>query len=47
MAALRGGTIEEGMRLWQEAHDLYVTIDVLSGVDECVAHLVRLARLKH
>ena len=33
------GTREESRRLWQEAHDLYVKVDVPAGARECLAKL--------
>ena len=38
------GAAEEGQRLWQEAHDLYVAVNVKSGVAESAARLALLAR---
>lgn len=38
------GADEEAKRLWQEAHDLYVTVDVAPGVAESAARLALLAR---
>jgi len=33
------GARGESRRLWQEAHDLYVKVDVPAGVRECLAKL--------
>ena len=38
------GAAEEGRRLWQEAHDLYVSVNVPAGVAESAARLALLAR---
>jgi len=38
------GATEEGKRLWQEAHDLYLTVKVPAGVAESAARLALLAR---
>ena len=38
------GAVEEAKRLWQEAHDLYVTGNVSAGVAESAARLALLAR---
>jgi hypothetical protein len=35
------GETEEARRLWQEAHDLYVVIDVQPGVAESAGRLAR------
>jgi len=36
------GAREESRRLWQEAHDLYVKVEVQAGVDESAARLAAL-----
>jgi tetratricopeptide (TPR) repeat protein len=38
------GALEEAERLWQEAHDLYVSVEVWQGVAESTARLALLAR---
>jgi tetratricopeptide (TPR) repeat protein len=38
------GAAEEAKRLWQEAHDLYMALDVAAGVAESAARLALLAR---
>src|ERR1700694_3456596 len=38
------GEAEEAKRLWQEAHDLYVAVNVPAGVAESAARLALLAR---
>lgn len=38
------GAAEEAKRLWQEAHDLYVAVDVAPGVAESATRLALLAR---
>jgi hypothetical protein len=38
------GETEEARRLWQEAHDLYVVVEVQPGVAESAARLARRAR---
>ena len=38
------GATEESEALWQEAHDLYVTLDVSAGIGESAARLALLAR---
>lgn len=38
------GATDEALRMWQEAHDLYVTINVPAGVAESAARLALLAR---
>jgi tetratricopeptide (TPR) repeat protein len=38
------GVAEEAQRLWQEAHDLYVGVNVPAGVAESAARLALLAR---
>lgn len=38
------GAAEEAQRLWQEAHDLYVVVNVPAGVAESAARLALLAR---
>jgi hypothetical protein len=38
----RSGHSEEANRLWGEAHDLYVAVDVKPGVVESAARLARL-----
>ena len=38
------GAAEEAQRLWQEAHDLYVALNVAPGVAESAARLALLAR---
>jgi tetratricopeptide (TPR) repeat protein len=38
------GAPEEAQRLWQEAHDLYVAVNVPAGVAESAARLALLAR---
>ena len=38
----RVGARDESRRLWQEAHDLYVRLDVPAGVAESAARLARL-----
>jgi tetratricopeptide (TPR) repeat protein len=38
------GADAEAIALWQEAHDLYVAVNVASGVAESAARLARLAR---
>lgn len=38
------GAAEEAERLWQEAHDLYVSLDVPAGIAESAARLALLAR---
>ena len=45
LAVLKGeaAEIEEATRLWQEAHDLYVTVKVPAGVAESAARLAILA----
>ena len=40
------GATGEAIRLWQEAHDLYVTLDATAGVAESAARLALLARLQ-
>jgi len=35
------GATEESKRLWQEAHDLYVALNISAGVAESAARLVR------
>jgi len=37
------GATDEARRLWQEAHDLYVAVNVSEGVAESEARLARLA----
>jgi tetratricopeptide (TPR) repeat protein len=37
------GAVEEAERLWQEAHDLYVTVNAAAGVAESAARLAILA----
>jgi hypothetical protein len=45
LAVLKGEApeIEEATRLWQEAHDLYATVNVAAGVAESAARLAILA----
>jgi hypothetical protein len=45
-AVIKGeiGASAEAKRLWQEAHDLYLTLDVTAGVAECAARLALLAQ---
>ena len=38
------GAAEEAQRLWQEAHDLYVILNVPAGIAESAARLALLAR---
>lgn len=38
-----GGAAEEAQQLWQEAHDLYVSIKVPAGIAESAARLALLA----
>ena len=38
------GAAEEAERLWQEAHDLYVSLDASTGIAESAARLALLAR---
>ena len=38
------GEAEEAEHLWQEAHDLYVSLDVPAGIAESAARLALLAR---
>jgi len=38
------GTTDESQRLWQEAHDLYVGLNVSAGIAESAARLALLAR---
>jgi tetratricopeptide (TPR) repeat protein len=38
------GETEEARALWQEAHDLYVAVDIQPGVAESTVRLARLAR---
>jgi hypothetical protein len=38
------GATKDAQRMWQEAHDLYVTLDVPAGVAESAARLALLAR---
>lgn len=38
------GATDESRRLWQEAHDLYVAVNVPEGVAECTERLALLAR---
>jgi tetratricopeptide (TPR) repeat protein len=38
------GAAEEAESLWQEAHDLYVSVDVAAGVAESAGRLALLAR---
>jgi tetratricopeptide (TPR) repeat protein len=38
------GAIEQSQGLWQEAHDLYVTLKISAGVAESAARLALLAR---
>lgn len=38
------GAAQEAQRLWQEAHDLYVAVNVPAGVAESAARLALLAR---
>jgi len=38
------GAAEEAQRLWQEAHDLYVVLNVPAGIAEGAARLALLAR---
>ena len=38
------GAADEAQRLWQEVHDLYVTLDVPAGVAESAARLALLAQ---
>lgn len=38
------GAAEEAQSLWQEAHDLYVAVNVLAGVAESAARLALLAQ---
>ncbi|MDP9120072.1 MAG: hypothetical protein M3O15_01695 [Acidobacteriota bacterium] len=38
------GETEAAIPLWQEAHDLYLALDVPPGVAESAARLARLAR---
>jgi len=38
------GAAEEAKRLWQEAHDLYVALNVAPGIAESAARLALLAR---
>ena len=38
------GAVEQALRLWQEAHDLYVTLKAMAGVAESAARLALLAR---
>lgn len=38
------GAAEEAQRLWQEAHDLYVAVDVPAGIAESAARLALLVR---
>ena len=40
------GATEDARRLWQEAHDLYLTLNVPAGVAESAARLALLARLQ-
>jgi tetratricopeptide (TPR) repeat protein len=39
-----GGAVEQAQGLWQEAHDLYVTLNATAGVAESAARLGLLAR---
>ena len=39
-----GGAEQEAQRLWQEAHDLYASVNVPAGVAESAARLALLAR---
>lgn len=38
------GDTEEAQRLWQDAHDLYASVDVPAGIAESAARLALLAR---
>jgi tetratricopeptide (TPR) repeat protein len=38
------GAAEEAKNLWQEAHDLYASVQVLAGIAESAARLALLAR---
>ena len=45
-AVIKGeiGAADEARQLWQEAHDLYLSLDVIAGVAECAARLAILAQ---
>ncbi len=40
----RAGDVDEAIRLWEEARDLYAAVDVGAGVAESSARLARLSR---
>lgn len=48
-AVIKGeiGATDEARRLWQEAHDLYLSLDVSAGVAESAARLALLAQLEN
>ena len=48
-AVIKGelGAINEAKRLWREAHDLYISVDVPAGVAESAARLALLAQLEN
>jgi tetratricopeptide (TPR) repeat protein len=39
-----GGAAEQAQQLWQEAHDLYATLNATAGIAESAARLALLAR---